>query len=75
MSICNIIVTSVGLGKSQRLGAVTVITMNGSKELRDTDIQARGHIFFPGEVKKTVTLRLQIKEIDTGKVKSRIMNL
>jgi hypothetical protein len=75
MSICNIIVTSVGLGKSQRLGAVTVITMNGSKGLRNTDVQARGLIFFPGEAKRARELGLQIKKAETGKIHTHIMIL
>lgn len=36
---------------------------------------AHGFIFFPGESKKAVELRLQIKEVDTGKVHSLIMKL
>ena len=36
---------------------------------------ANGFIFFPGESKKPVELRLQIKEADTGKVHSLIMKL
>jgi hypothetical protein len=45
------------------------------KGLRDTDVQARGFIFFPGEAKNAVELRLHIKEVDTGKVHSLIMKL
>ena len=36
---------------------------------------AQGFIFFPGEAKKAVDLRLQIKEADTGKSYSLIMKI
>lgn len=36
---------------------------------------AHGFIFFPGEAKKAVELRLQIKEADTGKTYSLIMKI
>jgi hypothetical protein len=36
---------------------------------------AHGFIFFPGEAKKAIELRLQIKEVDTGKIHSLIMKL
>ncbi len=36
---------------------------------------AHGFIFFPGEAKKAVELRLRIKEVDTGKSHSLIMKL
>jgi hypothetical protein len=36
---------------------------------------AHGFIFFPGESKKAVELRMQIKEVDTGKSYSLIMKL
>lgn len=36
---------------------------------------AHGFIFFPGEAKKPVELRIQVKEVDTGKVHSLIMKL
>jgi len=45
------------------------------KGLRDTDVHARGFIFFPGEAKKAVKLRLHIKEVDTGKIHSLIIKL
>ena len=45
-----------------------------NRSIRPGEI-AHGFIFFPGESKKAIELRLQIKEVDTGKTYPLIMKL